>query len=62
MALQDRLRRRGSPEQRVMPRAILLALSVHLLLFAMLFIGINWQTRDKVQVVQAELWTPPPQP
>ncbi|MEK9775404.1 MAG: hypothetical protein VW339_04570, partial [Quisquiliibacterium sp.] len=39
-------------------RAFGFALAVHLLLFAMLFVGINWQTQQPV-AVQAELWKPP---
>ena len=46
------------PTQRSL-RAFALALAVHLVLFAMLFVGIRWQTQRPV-AVQAELWRPPP--
>ncbi len=36
-----------------------LALSIHLLLFAVLFFGVRWQSRVP-EVITAELWTPPP--
>ncbi len=39
-------------------RAIAFALAVHLLLFAMLFVGLKWQNR-RDEPVQAELWVPP---
>jgi colicin import membrane protein len=39
-------------------RAIAFALAVHLLLFALLFVGLKWQTR-RDEPVQAELWVPP---
>jgi colicin import membrane protein len=39
-------------------RAIAFALAVHLLLFALLFVGLKWQTRHD-EPVQAELWVPP---
>jgi len=39
-------------------RSFLLALAMHLLLFAMLFVGIRWQTQ-RPAAVQAELWSPP---
>jgi colicin import membrane protein len=46
------------PRQRGL-RAFGLALAVHLALFAMLFVGIRWQTQRPV-AVQAELWRPAP--
>jgi colicin import membrane protein len=42
-------------------RAFLLALAMHVLLFAMLFVGVAWRTKHPVPV-QAELWTAPPAP
>jgi colicin import membrane protein len=44
--------------RRGLGRAIAFALAVHLLLFAMLFVGLKWQTR-RDEPVQAELWVPP---
>jgi colicin import membrane protein len=41
--------------------AFALALAMHLLLAAMLLIGLRWQSYAPV-AVQAELWTPPPAP
>ncbi|TXH46407.1 MAG: cell envelope integrity protein TolA [Burkholderiaceae bacterium] len=40
-------------------RAFALALTVHLLLVAMLVFGVRWQSRPPA-AVQAELWVPPP--
>lgn len=42
-------------------RALLLALSVHAVLFALLVVGLRWQTTPDAGV-SAELWTPPPAP
>lgn len=39
--------------------SFLLALTMHLLLFGMLFVGVRWQTQ-KPAAVQAELWAPSP--
>lgn len=53
-----------SPEDRRLPHkrlALVLAVLVHLALFAFLFVGVNWQTEHKP--VMVELWSPqPPQP
>ncbi|HYF60471.1 MAG TPA: cell envelope integrity protein TolA [Burkholderiaceae bacterium] len=40
-------------------RAVVLALAMHALLFGLLFVGLNWQSRVD-EPVQAELWVPPP--
>ena len=40
-------------------RALLLAIAMHVLLFALLFVGIRWQNTERGPV-QAELWVPPP--
>jgi colicin import membrane protein len=42
-------------------RALVFALFMHVLLFALLFVGLNWQSRQE-EPVQAELWVPPPPP
>jgi len=42
-------------------RALVFALFVHLLLFALLFVGLKWQSKHE-EPVQAELWVPPPPP
>lgn len=42
-------------------RALVFALFMHLLLFALLFFGLNWQSKHD-EPVQAELWVPPPPP
>ncbi|MFZ9405915.1 MAG: cell envelope integrity protein TolA [Burkholderiaceae bacterium] len=42
-------------------RALVLAILMHLFLFALLFVGLKWQTRPD-DVVQAELWVPPSSP
>lgn len=39
--------------------SVLLAVLVHALLFAMLFIGVRWQSRPP-DTVSVELWVPPP--
>jgi colicin import membrane protein len=41
--------------------AAILAVLVHLLLFAVLFIGVRWQSRPP-ETVSVELWVPPPPP
>ncbi len=50
--------------ERAEPRlhaSALLALLVHLVLFAVLFIGVHWQSRPP-ETISVELWVPPPPP
>lgn len=42
-------------------RAIALAAAVHLVLFAILFLGVRWQSRPP-ETVSVELWSAPPAP
>jgi len=52
-------RRPPGPDRR--GPALVLALLMHGLLIALLFVGLNWQSRQDAPV-QAELWTAPPAP
>ena len=42
-------------------KAFVLAMLMHGLLVALLFVGIRWKSQEP-QSVSAELWTPPPTP
>lgn len=48
-------------EQPGLGRSIVLALAVHLLLFAILFVGVRWQSRPPAAMV-VELWPAQPSP
>lgn len=42
-------------------RAVVLALTVHVVLAVVLFFGVRWQSRPP-QAISVELWSPPPEP